>query len=65
MLPELVNGVDLKLPNGREELIEAHKSDTDLSELCNKALSMEEEDKVHVCYAVKGGVLMRKYRQFV
>ncbi len=30
VLPELVKGVDLKLPNGREELIKAQKSDTDL-----------------------------------
>ncbi len=44
VLPELVKGVDLKLPNGREELIEAQKSDTDLVELCSKALSVEEAD---------------------
>ena len=62
VLPELVKGVDLKLPNGREELIKAQKSDTDLVELCNKALSVEEADKVPVCYFVKDGVLMRKYR---
>ena len=62
MLPELVKGVDLKLPNDREELIKAQKSDTDLVELCNKALSVEEADKVPVCYFVKDGVLMRKYR---
>ncbi len=46
MLPELVKGVDLKLPNGREGLIEAQKSDTDLVGLYNKALSVEEADKV-------------------
>ncbi len=52
MLPELVKGVDLKLPYGRQKLIEAQKSDTDLVELCNKALSVEEADKVPVCYFV-------------
>ncbi len=62
MLPELVKGVDLKLPNGREELIEAQKSDKDLIELYNNALSVEEADKVPVCYVVKDGVLMKKYR---
>ncbi len=31
VLLELVKGVDLKLTNGREELIEAQKSDTDLA----------------------------------
>ncbi len=62
VLPELVKGVDLKLPNGTEELIKAQKSDTDLVQLCNKALSVEAADKVPVCYFVKDGVLMRKYR---
>ena len=60
MLPELVKGVDLKLTNGRDELIEA--LDTDLVELFNKALSVEEADKVPVCYFVQDSVLMRKYR---
>ncbi len=60
MLPELAKGVDLKLPNGREELIEAQKSDTDLVELCNQALSVEKADMVPVCYFVEDGVLMRK-----
>ncbi len=53
VLPELVMGVDLKLPNGREELIEAQKSDKGLSELCKKALSVEETDKVAVCLLCK------------
>ena len=43
-LPELVKDVDLKLPNSRKELIEAQRSDTDLVELYNKALSVEEGD---------------------
>ena len=55
-------GVYLKLPNGREELIEAQKSDTDLVEMYNKALSVEEAGKIPMCYFVKDCVLMRKYR---
>ncbi len=35
-MSQLVKGVDLKLPNGREQLIKAKKSDTDLTELYNK-----------------------------
>ncbi len=62
VLLELVKGVDGKLPNGREKPIEAQKSDTDLVELYNKALSVEEADKVPVCYFVKDGVLMSEYR---
>ncbi len=62
VLPELIKGVDLKLPNGREELIEAQESDTDLVELYNMALSFEEADKVPVGYFVKEGVLMSTYR---
>ena len=46
----------------REELIEAQKSDTDLVDLCNKALTVEDADKVPVCYFAKYVVLMRKYR---
>ncbi len=53
VLPELVKGVDLKFPTGREELIGAQKSDTDLVELYSKALSVEEVDKVPVCSFVK------------
>ncbi len=60
MLPELVKGVDLKLLNNRKELFEAQKSDTDLIELYNKALSVQEADKVPVSYFVKDGVLMTK-----
>ncbi len=44
----LVKGVDLKLPKGREELIEAQKSDTELVDFYNKALSVEETDKADV-----------------
>ncbi len=62
MLPELVKGVYLKLPNGREELIEAQKSDTDLVKLHNKALSVEEAGKIPVCYFAKYCFLMSKYR---
>ncbi len=49
VLPELIKYVDLKLPNGREELILAQTSDTDLGELYNKALSVEEADRLSVC----------------
>ncbi len=38
------------------------KSDTYLIELYHKALSVEERDKVPVCYFVKDGVLVRMYR---
>ncbi len=62
VLPELLKGIDLKLPDGLEELIEVQKSDTDLIELYNKALSVEEADKVPVCYFESDCVLMRKYR---
>ncbi len=52
----------MKLSNGREELIEAQQSHSDLIELYNKALLVDEADKVPVCYFVKDVVLMRKYR---
>ncbi len=52
----------MKLPNGREDAIEAQKSDTDLIELHKKALSVEEADKVPMCYFEKDGALMRKHR---
>ncbi len=60
--PDMVKGADLKLPSGREELIKAQKSDTELINVCDKALSVEEADKVPVCYFVEDSVLMRKYR---
>ncbi len=60
--PDMVKGADLKLPSGREELIKAQKSDTGLINLYDKALSVEEADKVPVCYFVQDGVLVRKYR---
>ncbi len=41
VMSELVKDVDLKCLNGREELIEDQKTDTDLIELYNKALSVE------------------------
>lgn len=40
----------MNLPNGREELTEVQKSDTDLLvELYDKALYVVEADKLHVC----------------
>ncbi len=63
-MSELVNfkGADLKLPSGREKLIKAQKLDAELIELCDEALSVEEVDKVPVCYFEQDGVLMRNYR---
>ncbi len=62
-MSELFKGVGLKLFHGREELIEDQKSDTDVIELYNKALSAEEADKVPVCYFVIYDTrLVRKYR---
>ncbi len=52
----------MKLHNGSEDPIEAQESDTDLINLYNNVLSVEEADKVPACYFVKDGVLMRKYR---
>ncbi len=62
VVPELIKGVGMKFPNGKEVIIEAQKSDTDLIDLSNKALSVEQADNVPVCYFVKDDVLMRKYR---
>ncbi len=62
MLPELVKGVDLKLPTGKEELIKAQKSKTDLIALYNKVLSVEEAYQVPVCYFVQDDILMKKDR---
>ncbi len=53
VISKLVKVVDLKSPYGSKQLIEAHKLDTDLLESYNKALSVEEADKVPVCYFVK------------
>ena len=51
--------MDSKLSNGRKEPTGAQKSDTELIELYNKALSRGAE-KVPVCYFVTDGVLLRK-----
>ncbi len=59
MVPELFKGVDLNMPNGKDELTESQKSDIDVIELYNKALSVDGADEVLVCYFVKDGVLMR------
>ncbi len=39
-MSDMIKGGDLKLLSGREELIKAQKSDKELIELCDKALSM-------------------------
>ena len=51
-----------QLPCGREMLIEQQKADPDLVELREKALTPDEATLVPICYFVKSGVLMRKFR---
>ncbi len=61
--PDMVKDADLQLPSGREGLIKAKKPDRELINLYDKALSVEEGVRVHVCYYfVHKCVLMRKYR---
>ena len=55
-----VKGAVLKLPSGREELIEADRPNIEQIELYDKPLSVEQSDKVHVCYFVQKGALVRK-----
>ena len=51
-----------KDPLTRERLIVAQKEDQELSLLRAKSLTMEEAEKVPLCYFMKDDVLMRKWR---
>ena len=48
------------VPLTREWLIGAQREDQELALLCSKSVTVEEEEKVPVCYFMKDGVLMRK-----
>jgi hypothetical protein len=48
------------VPLTRERLIGAQREDQELALHCSKSVTVEEEEKVPVCYFMKDGVLMRK-----
>ena len=51
-----------KDPLTRDKLIVEQKRDPVLVELCSQSLSQQEAEKVPVCFYMKDGVLMRKWR---
>ena len=57
-----VSGGDFELPRGSEELSKSRRPHTGCIELCDKALSVEEADKVPVSYFVKVSVLISMCR---
>ena len=51
-----------QLPSGREALMKAQKADPEVRDLVGQAVTPQEVETVPVCYFLKSGILMRKYR---